>query len=379
MSNGVRMTCKCRIRFLLSILGSLVFVHNFWNDPGLTPVLSPQNAETHETMAVTTHTQGALAAVEVKQERTKVIETNESIRISSFLQSAPENENTAPGVARTRINLQHQQQEQHNDESVVHVQRQRPTPTTFDCIVFFHIPKAGGSSFNMFLNKVQETMGWDMPNWGTYWFQHHTTPPSKLAASDKDKDLFMAYETVIHRGHLTPAFLEFTSTKKCLTFTMLREPIDRVISAFYYHGHRTIGWDYCLKNNTHCKHSHEYQNGVTRLFSSNATWTSYDEKPFAAETLDRKQHLLKAQQFLMNVDLVCFLDDIDNCKRNLLAAANLTQRISIQAAESKKENVNKNRENVTAATRHAIKLANELDIELYDWAVQQFQDTASHR
>jgi hypothetical protein len=60
--------------------------------------------------------------------------------------------------------------------------------------------------------------------------------------------------------------------------------------------------------------------------------------------------------------------------------ANLTQRISIPAnAGSKKENVNRKRENVTAATHHAIKSANELDIELYEWAVQQFQGSSRHR
>jgi hypothetical protein len=70
-----------------------------------------------------------------------------------------------------------------------------------------------------------------------------------------------------------------------------------------------------------------------------ASWTSFDEKSFTAEpTLERKQHLWIAQQFLLNVDLVCSLDTIDNCRRDLLAAANLTHRIVKPGnAGSKKE------------------------------------------
>jgi hypothetical protein len=344
------MPCKRRLYLSLSILGAVVLLHNFWKVLGLKPVFSAQNAETHETSA----------ALETQSQQSGVLED----------EKAP----AAEVAAHT------------TSSSTLQLQRQRPSPTTSDCIVFFHIPKAGGSSFNMFLNRVQETMGWKIPNWGTYWFQHHRTPPSELSVGETDKGSFTANSQVIHRGHLTPSFLDFTSTQNCLTFTMLREPVDRVISAFYYHGHKTREWDTCLKHNNNssnlsrCKHSHEYQNAVTRLFSSNATWTSYDETPFAAEpkTLDRAQHLLSAQQFLLNVDLVCFLDNIDDCQRELLTLANLTQKIPIPAAnagESKKENVNTKRENVTLATRQAITLANELDIELYEWAVQQFQDS----
>jgi hypothetical protein len=95
--------------------------------------------------------------------------------------------------------------------------------------VFFHIAKTGGSSFNKSLDEIQQKMGWKMPNWHFYWFRRHSTPPSDVAMG-----AFMARDQVIHRRHLTPIFLDFTSTQKCLTFTMhaAREPIDRVISAF---------------------------------------------------------------------------------------------------------------------------------------------------
>jgi hypothetical protein len=82
----------------------------------------------------------------------------------------------------------------------------------------------------------------------------------------------------------------------------------------------------------------------------------------------------------LNLDSICFLDNnIHDCQRDLFAVTNLAQRISISAnAGSKSENMNKKRENVTAATRHAIKLANELDIELTEWAVEQFQGTSQY-
>jgi hypothetical protein len=249
----------------------------------------------------------------------------------------------------------------YQDEAFEGFQRRRPAPSQPDCIVAFHVPKTGGSSFKLFLNEVGSTMGWTMQEWYSYWDRYHDPPRGMLR------------EKVIHRGHLTPTFLNVTATQNCLTVTMLREPVDRVISCFYYHKHITREWESCLRHDTPCQWARQYQNDVTRLLSVNATWTQYNYKTYSAERIDR-EHLERAQQFLMDTDLVCFLDQFDDCKRKLLAMANLTLKVPASAGPKDKMNVGKTRKNITVATRSQIELVNSLDIELYEWAVQQFRE-----
>jgi hypothetical protein len=328
-------------------------------------------------------------AFAINQEQKGVTESkrNESISTtqSQFqqVQSALEDKNAAVAVSH-KLTLQEQlqqlQQSQQGDASDKQSQRHQHTPnidTPFDCIVVFHIPKTGGSSFQLFLRKVQRTLGWKWPDWYTYRERHHETPPSKLTYN---RDKFMVHHHVIHMGHLTPSFLKETSTEHCLTITMLREPIDRVISAFYYHGHKTPEWESCLKNDTTCQYAHQYQNDNTRIFSANETWNAYNIK--TATKVDRK-HLQKAQQFLSSVDLLCFLDHFEDCQRDFLAMTNLTHAIKIPATSNAepvdKVNVGKNRRNVTAAMRYNIESVNELDIELYEWAAQKFHGKARQR
>jgi type II secretory pathway pseudopilin PulG len=280
------------------------------------------------------------------------------------------NQDAAAALKLYQQRLEQYQQQHQQNETFEGFQRRRPVPSQPDCIVAFHIPKTGGSSYRSFLDQVSRTMDWRMPEWYAYWKLYRDKSPSKLDRGTIDK--YMIREKAIHTGHLTPAFLKETATQNCLTVTMLREPVDRVISAFYYHKHTTSEWESCLKHDTPCRYARYYQNDVTRLFSSNVTWNSYNEEVYLAERADR-EHLKRAQQFLMDTDLVCFLDQFDDCKRELLAMANLTGTVPPSAGPKNKLNIGRKRENVTAATRSKIELVNLLDIELYEWAVQQFR------
>jgi type II secretory pathway pseudopilin PulG len=282
------------------------------------------------------------------------------------------NQDAAAALKLYQQRLQQYQQQHQQNENVEGFQRRRPVPSQPDCIVAFHIPKTGGTSLRIFLDQVKSTMEWMKPEWYHYRNRYQDKSPSKLGRGTIDK--YMIREKVIHTGHFTPVFLKETATQNCLTVTMLREPIDRVVSAFYYHNHTTSEWESCLKHDTLCQYARYYQNDVTRLFSANVTWNAYNYEAYLAERVDR-EHLKRAQQFLMDTDLVCFLDQFDDCKRELLAMANLTGTVSPSAGPEgqKRVNVGKKRETITAATRSKIELVNSLDIELYKWAVQQFR------
>lgn len=182
------------------------------------------------------------------------------------------------------------------------------------------------------------------------------------------------YQGCAH-GTLYALVYNVTLTQQCLTVTILREPIDRVISAFYFHKHDTSEWNDCLlpKSTPDCKFGAQYQNDVVRLFSNHhATWNSYDYEKYTAAPVTR-QSLHAAQQFLVDTDLVCFLTDLPACLENmkrLLPADNVdavtTDTLSVR-------NVNRKRPaRVSNATMNAVRAANQLDVELYAWAVATF-------
>lgn len=48
------------------------------------------------------------------------------------------------------------------------------------------------------------------------------------------------HDYIIHTGHITPQFLTLSGTHHCYRMTVLREPVSRVVSLFYYHKSRNL-------------------------------------------------------------------------------------------------------------------------------------------
>jgi hypothetical protein len=169
---------------------------------------------------------------------------------------------------------------------------------------------------------------------------------------------------------------------------MLREPVDRAISAFYYHGHTTEEWDTCLFTNgtTHnqCRFKWQYHNDMVRGFagrgSSIRTWTSYDETLYPQIPVNRTS-LQFAKEFLLDMDLVCFQDDLYGCREQLYrrmtkstsnnhTTLNLTLTSAVPPIG--KQNVNSKRPSqMDEIITNKVRVTNWLDVKLYDWAILQ--------
>ena len=104
------------------------------------------------------------------------------------------------------------------------------------CLVFYHVPKVGGTTTSRLLQSLARY--W---NWTSYAWTDDRRPLTMAAQRNHHLN-----QGALHQGHVTPYFAEKTHTQQCWTLTVLRHPVDRVISAFYYHGHASQEWPACL-------------------------------------------------------------------------------------------------------------------------------------
>jgi hypothetical protein len=309
--------------------------------------------------------------------------------------------------------------------------RRRPPPADNNskphCLVFFHVPKTAGTSVRRLLRQLSRELGWKFQMW------YDGESQSDLMTNTRTNWT----QGVLHAGHITPRFLEVTGTQSCLRLTVLREPVDRVISLYFFlldkrrqaAGTTTTtttttpavvapAWQDCLfnRNSQMCMSWHQYQNEVTRLFAtsssstthgraagedtsrdnstSNLPWTAVTTVPAYTRMPMNAATLAMAQQFLWReTDFVCFQDRLEDCEqavRRLLRLTTTTTTTSLNVTSPKdtttkpptasssipKVNVNAKRPaNITADLRDQIWAANDWDVQLYDWARETFLET----
>jgi hypothetical protein len=270
--------------------------------------------------------------------------------------------------------------------------RQRYKPNKIPtCMVFLHIPKSGGRSVNSFITTLtlgvmnfteQRTYGNDNVN---------------LTISD------LQVNHTITFGHFTTLlFEEEPRFKQCFTMTVLREPVDRAISAFFYHGHRKRKIDKCLRAATKhsdmsieerrrlsvkkarrkCKANWQYSNDMTRRLagSRDNKWNTKAESRFRLSQPNRT-HLEDAKRKLLDeFDLVCFINYLPSCADRVLDAFQLNRTderlhdgLSYMTAEVDPKFKTKTRpDELDEYEMDKFRRANRLDLELYDWALRSF-------
>ncbi|KAL3769700.1 hypothetical protein ACHAWO_013571 [Cyclotella atomus] len=277
-------------------------------------------------------------------------------------------------------------------------QRDKPKPIP-TCMVFLHIPKSGGRSVISLITAV--TLGvMSFTEQRTYGAENVNMKVSDLQVNH-----------TITFGHFTTLlFEEEPKFRQCFTMTVLREPVDRAISAFFYHGHRKREINKCLhaatikhrevsiKGRRHlrgvlldqerirnkkarsCRANWQYSNDMTRRLagSSDTKWNTRAESKYRV-VQPNKTHLEDAKKKLLDeFDLVCFIHDLPSCADRILDAFQLNRTderlhdgLSYMTAEVDPRFKTINRPNeLDEFAMDEFRRANVLDLELYDWALK---------
>ena len=221
-------------------------------------------------------------------------------------------------------------------------------------IIFNHLPKCGGSSLNVYLEKhypLRKTFSID----GSH--------PLESVGQFKKMDIGKRYSYDLVKGHLAHELINHAHPE-CLNVTVLREPVDRIISHYYFvkrkKGHYlhnvVTKSDMGLEEYVTSGVSDELQNWYTSHFSG-----------LSVEEVIRNPE--EAVDVAVNVvlgkyDIVGFLDDFDKFSMDLKKQANF-----IFSLQSQRSNVTKGRpsmEEISTSVIEIIKETNRLDIEFYN-------------
>ena len=283
-------------------------------------------------------------------------------------------------------------------------------------MVFLHIPKSGGRSVASFLNAVAEAMNFQQQR--TYGNENKHLKISDLKVN----------QTITFGHFTTKIFDREPSFRQCFTITVLREPVDRAISAFFFHGHKKREIDPCLnaaakvvkpsastelsvrnlreyadhnetdhnasnsenqwlhkvvhheRKSGRCRANWQYSNDMTRRLagSSDNKWNTRAEHRYRLAQPDRGDLVDAKAKLMSEFDAVCFIHDLPSCADQVLNAFQLKRSderlgpgLSHMTSVVDSKFVTKTRpDELDEDDKIRFIEANLIDLELYDWAVQ---------
>lgn len=228
-------------------------------------------------------------------------------------------------------------------------------------VIFVHIPKTGGTTFKTIIERQYKSQS-------VFLFKR---PPERSLAEFKELPEAKKREIKFIQGHMRFGLHEFFP-QQCTYITILRDPVDRIISLYYF----------ILRNPKNAVH-----NEVVSRNMSLKDWVSS-----GITTLVNNNHT----RFLCTTEAVtkdgqCSTEMLESAKKNIqerFAVVGLMERYDETLLLLKrnlgwktplyiKSNVTKNRpvkETISKDTIEMIERYNELDIELYRYGRERFEE-----
>jgi hypothetical protein len=248
-----------------------------------------------------------------------------------------------------------------------------------------------------FLDQVVNVVGFD-----TFYSLYHFADRSHYDTNVTINSLNTKTDKAMVAGHFTSRIFQVNpALQDCFKITVLREPVDRAISAFFFHQHQFKEVDKCLGNTNatplveskfkkylrlRCRNYWQYQNDMT------ARLAGFSELPWKSYRTNRKlpngpppvnmSHQIEAKRNLKELfDLVCFLDDLPSCAQKVLSTFQLvgaaSADIDVSAMTTNRSSVfktNARPSNVSDEITNKFLNANQLDLVLYRWAWSEFSE-----
>jgi len=219
-------------------------------------------------------------------------------------------------------------------------------------ILFDHLPKCGGSALNAYLKA-------HYPRRRTFATDGYTP----IVSVDEFKKLpeRKRYSYDLVKGHLAHELLDFVHPE-CVKVTVLREPVERIVSHYYY----------AKRNPAHYLHGkiHDSDMGLEEYASSDLSgelrnWYTTHYSGMTAEDAEScpEESVANAFEVVNRYDVVGFLDNFPTFAETLRSLANLRceyQNVKVNATEDRPA-----LDRVDPAALATIQQVNHLDIALY--------------
>lgn len=240
------------------------------------------------------------------------------------------------------------------------------------CLVFLHIPKAGGRTLEVFWDQLVEFVSLEETPYRVY----STVAANPELINPLNRRIF---------GHFTTRIFQLNPRlQQCFTMTILREPVDRAVSAYFFHGKTFNDLHKCfakspLVRKQSCQYYWEYSNDMMRYFAPprEISWNSYYWGRKVVP-LAKSEHLIQAKQNIQRYfDLVCFLEDLPACAQKILNAFQLHNNVDVdididvsmmRPLKNGTFGTNARPKTLDDDTWSKFQHANQLDIDLYQWA-----------
>jgi len=220
-------------------------------------------------------------------------------------------------------------------------------------ILFDHLPKCAGSSLNVYLEA-------HYPRRKTF----STNGLNPTASVDDFKNLSqrrrLGYDLV--KGHLAHKLLDYVHPE-CLKITVLREPVERIISHYYYARRTPVNY---LYSKIHSSKMSLEDYATSGLSSELRNWYTTHFSGLTADDAERTPEEAITKAFdvvLKRYDIIGFLDDFSSFAEALRTQADLRYEY-----QNKKVNVTQNRPSTNDVAQSVIikiQQVNHLDIALY--------------
>ena len=220
-------------------------------------------------------------------------------------------------------------------------------------IIFDHLPKCGGSSLNAYLEAhypKRKTFSIDGLN------------PTASVEKFKALSTNNRYRYDLVKGHLAHELLDYVHPE-CLKVTVFREPVDRIISHYYY----------AKRTPNHYLYSKILESGMSLeeyatsdLSGELCNWYTTHFSGLTISDAERspEESVTKAVEVVLKrYDIIGLLDSFISFVETLRSQAKLRYEY-----QNKKVNVTKNRpdlNNTAQSTIKKIEEVNHLDIALY--------------
>lgn len=220
-------------------------------------------------------------------------------------------------------------------------------------ILFDHIPKCGGTSLKAYLSS-------QYPKWKIFLIIDQKSIES---FKNMPKDKRLQYDLI--QGHSANKLIDYVHPDT-LKITMLRDPIDRIISHYYYvkrtkfhYLHKLVlDNDISLEDYVNLDNNitGELRNYYTVRFSELSIQEVEDDPKYSIQ--------LALNNIQLKYDIIGFLDNYDAFMRKLIKAASVNNKY-----RTIKKNVTNDRPKRTEISEKArlnIREMNKLDIEFYN-------------